>query len=213
MFKYHLEHRHFLNDIDCLIVPSRDIKIAGVYWATPLLGDTTIFFMTLRKSREYAMSISGTPLLEVFLRDGILYYIVILFTHMLNLLLFMLAPADIKPIGSSLSHSVTTVLVGRLVLNLRQQNTRRQHDGPLPPMTGTEPRTTGTAANLTSFFDFELDNRRWSYTIELGPSSRADLTDTGVPSAISESERGTDGENLRFVDIDTMNEVTIQRRE
>lgn len=77
--------------------------------------------------------------INIFLRDGLLYFLVILIANLLNTLLFFvsflsklilfhhgaftnypqLAVDDLKGIGASFSQLITATMISRLVLNLR----------------------------------------------------------------------------------------------
>ncbi|KAF4615904.1 hypothetical protein D9613_011367 [Agrocybe pediades] len=91
-------------------------------WVTPLLTDTCIFILTMWRTRGYLTSRSRTfrtPTLELFMRDGLMYFLVIFSANLLNMLLFFLAPQDLKAIGASFSQMLTATMISRLVLNLR----------------------------------------------------------------------------------------------
>ncbi|GLB39350.1 hypothetical protein LshimejAT787_0605120 [Lyophyllum shimeji] len=92
-------------------------------WVAPLVTDTLIFALTLLRTRRY-VAWSGTNLtLEVFMRDGAMYFLVIFIANLANTLLYFLAPADLKAIGASFSQLITSTMVSRLVLNLRSAAT------------------------------------------------------------------------------------------
>jgi len=64
-------------------------------------------------------------LLRVIMRDGILYYIVICGVNLLNVLIYMSGPEDLKAIGATFSHVMSTVMVCRLVMNLQGFRAKR----------------------------------------------------------------------------------------
>ncbi|KAF4616037.1 hypothetical protein D9613_011373 [Agrocybe pediades] len=89
-------------------------------WVTPLITDTCIFALTMWRTRAYLVRRStGTPTLQLFMRDGFLYFFAILAANLLNMLLFFIAPADLRAIAASFSQLLTSTMVSRLVLNLR----------------------------------------------------------------------------------------------
>ncbi|KAF8572556.1 hypothetical protein K439DRAFT_1270680, partial [Ramaria rubella] len=99
------------------------------FWASPLLGDTVIFVLTLMKTRQYSIMIrelTRTSMLRLLLRDGTLYYASVCIIHMVNLFLILMAPPDLKPIGGR-HVPFTTLLVCRIVLNLRKQSSQPFH--------------------------------------------------------------------------------------
>jgi len=88
-------------------------------WTAPLVTDTFIFILTVWRTCQYIKRSGRSPTIDIFLRDGIIYFCVIFMANMLNTLLYFTAPPDIKPIGASFSQIITSVMISRLVLNLR----------------------------------------------------------------------------------------------
>ncbi|KAF9547692.1 hypothetical protein CPC08DRAFT_769395 [Agrocybe pediades] len=94
--------------------------LVAAIWVTPLITDTCIFALTMWRTRAYLVRRStGTPTLQLFMRDGFLYFFAILAANLLNMLLFFIAPADLRAIAASFSQLLTSTMVSRLVLNLR----------------------------------------------------------------------------------------------
>ncbi|KAJ3509774.1 hypothetical protein NLJ89_g5040 [Agrocybe chaxingu] len=91
----------------------------SVVWVGPLVTDTAIFVLMLWRIRRYIRSTESIPLLHIFVRDGLIYFLVIFLMNFMNALLFFLAPEDLKPIGAPFSAMMTAVMISRLVLNLR----------------------------------------------------------------------------------------------
>ncbi|KAF8526917.1 hypothetical protein BU17DRAFT_61894 [Hysterangium stoloniferum] len=89
------------------------------FWLMPLLTDTTIFSLTLLRYFRYSKEKRHNSLLRVLIRDGMLYYLCIFGANLLNVLLFLAATEDLKAIGASFSQVLTSIMVSRLVLNLR----------------------------------------------------------------------------------------------
>ncbi|KAJ3509242.1 hypothetical protein NLJ89_g5327 [Agrocybe chaxingu] len=58
-------------------------------------------------------------LLNVLVRDGTLYFFVIFLVNLVNAFLFFLAPNNLKSVATTLSVMLTSVMISRLVLNLR----------------------------------------------------------------------------------------------
>ncbi|CAE6444491.1 unnamed protein product [Rhizoctonia solani] len=74
---------------------------AAAFWLAPLVMDSVIFGLTVLKSLEYIYKTRyRVPLIHVVLRDGILYFTLILSANMLNCLLYYLAPPSLKVIGA-----------------------------------------------------------------------------------------------------------------
>jgi len=87
-----------------------------------LLTDTCIFILTLWRARQYFYISSGTPLLRLFMRDGVVYFAVIFCVNLMNVLTYLLASADLSAIGAAFSQLITSTMISRLVLNLRSNH-------------------------------------------------------------------------------------------
>ncbi|KAF9458920.1 hypothetical protein BDZ94DRAFT_1312825 [Collybia nuda] len=88
-------------------------------WIMPLVTDFSVFLLMLWKSRDYIRQTRSTRTINVFLRDGSLYFLVICMANLLNTLLFVMAESDLKVIGASFSQLITATMISRLVINLR----------------------------------------------------------------------------------------------
>ncbi|KAG8757844.1 hypothetical protein FRC11_004244 [Ceratobasidium sp. 423] len=101
------------------------------------------------------------PLIHVIVRDGVLYFTVILSANLLNCLLYYLAPPSLKVIGASFSQIITVVMISRLQLNLRSESicsTPRMPTSQLPPISspefpGKEKQISGTISTLSQYFE------------------------------------------------------------
>ncbi|KAJ3509553.1 hypothetical protein NLJ89_g5162 [Agrocybe chaxingu] len=92
----------------------------SIVWITPLVLDAAVFLLTVWRIRKY-ITLTGrkTPMMHIFLRDGILYFFVIFLINLGNALLYFLAPESLKPIGAPLSSMMSATMISRLILNLR----------------------------------------------------------------------------------------------
>lgn len=94
-------------------------RLSGIYIAA--LGfDATIFLLTFGRAIYMRLAKSTIPLAELVIRDGTLYFLVIFVVNLVNVLLLQLAPADLGAINAPFASMITTVLVARLMLNLRE---------------------------------------------------------------------------------------------
>ncbi|TFK35061.1 hypothetical protein BDQ12DRAFT_688738 [Crucibulum laeve] len=103
--------------IGCIFTGSHPLFPA--IWVTPLISDCAIFSLTLWRTRTYLRHSRAAPTTHVFIRDGLLYFLVIFMANLLNTLLFFLGADDIRAIGASFSQLITATMISRLVLNLR----------------------------------------------------------------------------------------------
>ncbi|KAM6504030.1 hypothetical protein JOM56_000973 [Amanita muscaria] len=100
--------------------PGTGLRLTSIYIAA--LGfDTVVFSLTFMRAfyRRFTKEKSVT-LLRIIVRDGTLYYTVIFVVNLINVFLLALAPPDISAINAPFASMITTVLVSRLVLNLRE---------------------------------------------------------------------------------------------
>ncbi|KAF9547693.1 hypothetical protein CPC08DRAFT_715761 [Agrocybe pediades] len=99
---------------------SGENRFSPMLWAAPLITDTFIFSLIMWQTRAYLIrSATHSPTLQVFVRDGLLYFIAISAANLLNMLTFILAPLDLKTAAASFSQILTSTMVSRLILNLR----------------------------------------------------------------------------------------------
>ncbi|KAF8164768.1 hypothetical protein B0H34DRAFT_793228 [Crassisporium funariophilum] len=110
-------------------------------WVMPLITDTFIFTLTLWRTHTYFRGSSDTPVwrrrtIQVFIRDGLLYFLVIFMANLVNTLIFFIGEPDLKAVGASFSQLITATMISRLVLNLRslahrtEAETFESHDLP-----------------------------------------------------------------------------------
>ncbi|KAG7098242.1 hypothetical protein E1B28_000206 [Marasmius oreades] len=106
--------------VGCIFTgPPRETLFPAI-WYAPVVVDFIIFGFTLHRTMKYSRALgSSTPLLRQFTRDGVLYFAIIFSANMINVLVYELAVQDLKAIGASFSQMITSVMISRLVLNLR----------------------------------------------------------------------------------------------
>ncbi|KAF8510361.1 hypothetical protein BU17DRAFT_70100 [Hysterangium stoloniferum] len=123
---------------------SKREPIHSPFWLMPLLTDTTVFALTLLRVFRYSKEARENSLLRLLIRDGALYFLCICSANFLNVVLFLTATEDLKAIGAGFSQVITSVLVSRLVLNLRnvrsEQEATRGGSGRFasPPKSGVD---------------------------------------------------------------------------
>ncbi|KAH8920066.1 hypothetical protein BT69DRAFT_443357 [Atractiella rhizophila] len=90
-----------------------------IYWVPPLLYDTTAtVFMLIPLIRHWRTS-GRTPLLTLFLRDGILYFLVVFICNFVNVIYFNIPNVTNQALNAPLAVAFTTMMASRIVLNLR----------------------------------------------------------------------------------------------
>lgn len=98
-------------------------------WVAELIFDTLVFLATFyRTVHLYRTAEAGAalPLLKIIMRDGIMYFAAIFASNLATVLLFVAAPADLKAVNASFSTLITSLMVSRLMLNLRREALRRK---------------------------------------------------------------------------------------
>ncbi|KAH8822934.1 hypothetical protein DL96DRAFT_325852 [Flagelloscypha sp. PMI_526] len=88
-------------------------------WYTPAITDAIIFALTVYRAKTAFRSRSAAPTIRQFVKDGVLYFLVIFAANLSNVLTFAFAVDDLKAFGASFSQLITSVMISRLLLNLR----------------------------------------------------------------------------------------------
>ncbi|EJD39494.1 hypothetical protein AURDEDRAFT_71147, partial [Auricularia subglabra TFB-10046 SS5] len=99
----------------------------GAFWAAPLLTDTCIFTLTLIRTWTYHRAHVKIPIAQRIFRDGVLYFLVIFCGNLLNVILYWSAPPDLTALGASFTHVMTSLMVARLHLNLRSEQSEPRY--------------------------------------------------------------------------------------
>ncbi|KAI0777543.1 hypothetical protein BD413DRAFT_490546 [Trametes elegans] len=98
-------------------------------WVAELVFDSAVFFATLyRTITLYRRTLIGEALslITVIMRDGIMYFAAIFVSNLVTVLIFIFATQpDLKVINASFSTLITSLMVSRLMLNLRAEVLRR----------------------------------------------------------------------------------------
>ncbi|KAF9056979.1 hypothetical protein BJ165DRAFT_1335673 [Panaeolus papilionaceus] len=178
--------RHKLCSISSLAVPLPDFLVGEYHasciftgesplfpslWVSPLILDSIIFGLTLWRTRMYVKDSGVTPTVHIFLRDGALYFAIIFLANLMNTLIFFLSPTDLKAVGATFSQLITSVMVSRLVLNLRSSDPSAREDTGLSSYSsGFQARRrddsfmTRTLGNLGEDLIGEDTSREWDPT-------------------------------------------------
>jgi len=162
---------HLTDDPEVLLVARCDHSLTTAQgrflvapWASILLFDTTVFVLTL-----YRRIVIGRTfhhgLLALMLRDGIIFYGVLLVLYVSNITTLLAAEPPIKGISVTFTNVISASMMNRLMLNVRQSQ-----------------RTNYNAISILRFPDNELDVERPSLD-ERGidvPDAPSSQNDTSV---------------------------------
>ncbi|KAI0358794.1 hypothetical protein OH77DRAFT_1105488 [Trametes cingulata] len=97
-------------------------------WVAELVFDSLVFIATLYRTLElYRRTVIGETqsLITIIMRDGIMYFAAIFVSNLVTVLIFVFATPDLKVINASFSTLITSLMVSRLMLNLRIEVGRR----------------------------------------------------------------------------------------
>lgn len=90
-------------------------------WVAELIFDTVVFLLTLWRTVQHYRLQRGRPmsLISLILRDGIIYFAVIFVANVVTVALYLWAPLNLKAVNASFSTLITSLMVSRLILNLK----------------------------------------------------------------------------------------------
>ncbi|KAF5357590.1 hypothetical protein D9758_007476 [Tetrapyrgos nigripes] len=119
---------------------------ASFTWGSAFVYDCLIFTLTIRKTHQTQKKVRGTvpvrmPLLELMLRDGVIYFGVMCVVHFANLILCATRSSGM----TALARTISAVMALRLILNLHE----RASEGLL---------LQGTSAGLTTMSNSQTSN-------------------------------------------------------
>jgi len=109
----------------CFTWHATDVMYAG--WSLAIILDVTAFVLTLVMAlRHWKARQINTPLLSVFYRDGLFYYLVIPLLQIFRLAGSTAGTVYTITFGTSAVRSFTAILVTRMFLNLRAVRTHEE---------------------------------------------------------------------------------------
>jgi len=109
--------------VGCILTGNpADGRRYAIFWVGQLIFPTLVFGMTVGRiaflRRE---GLSKGSIMDVLLRDGVIYFAVIFVANLVNVVTFMTASQSIQQINAPFSEMITTVMICRLILNLRSE--------------------------------------------------------------------------------------------
>jgi len=106
-----------LHACDLSLSSKQGYYLAGA-WSSVLIFDTLICILTLVRAMKLEEMWSSN-LLKVALRDGIVYFVALAGFVLSNILMFILADPALKGLTTTMTNVLSSILVVRLMLNLR----------------------------------------------------------------------------------------------
>jgi len=172
--------------VNCIFSPEFNSALTTFYWSIPILIDTIVFWLTLRKCRQFFTMIheeKKPPLVLIFwwsfsvitqeevsllkslMLDGLLYYLAFIFIHALNLALILRAPVTIKTIAAGFTQVFCCIFISRLLFNLRNSQPQSPSE-----VVATQRTNIGHFTSVYDFFNSTWSSRlrnRWKLAILL----------------------------------------------
>ncbi|KAH9953087.1 hypothetical protein BC827DRAFT_1250848 [Russula dissimulans] len=99
--------------------PSLGGRLATIAWVNMLVIDSVTFSLTLYKAFTIGR---GIRLLDVIVRDGTMYFFIVFIMNLVNILILRYSPPLRRTSTTVLTNVLSSTLMSRLVLNLREQN-------------------------------------------------------------------------------------------
>ncbi|KAF9479461.1 hypothetical protein BDN70DRAFT_689934 [Pholiota conissans] len=90
----------------------------GAAWSGMLGFDALVFGMTLYKSLKLVRE-PGVNLLSVLLRDGSIYFAVMMASNLGNILTFVFGGPFMRGVATTFTNVISSIMISRLMLNLR----------------------------------------------------------------------------------------------
>ncbi|ETW79820.1 hypothetical protein HETIRDRAFT_103588 [Heterobasidion irregulare TC 32-1] len=91
------------------------------FWIGQLVFPTVIVALTVARALKFRGARVGT-LVQVILRDGVLYFLVVFLINLVNVVVYVTAPVGINAINAPLSAALTSMMICRLMLNLSESH-------------------------------------------------------------------------------------------
>jgi len=109
----------FEPDVGCFSSLTRPQAIRlALAWGGMLIFDVLVFCFTLYKSLIIGR-MPGRNLMSVFLRDGAMYFGVIVVSNSGNIITFLIGGEGIRGMATTFTNIISSVTISRLMLNLR----------------------------------------------------------------------------------------------
>ncbi|EIM79317.1 uncharacterized protein STEHIDRAFT_126547 [Stereum hirsutum FP-91666 SS1] len=94
-------------------------KFIIAFYASPMAVDFTLTALTLWRGLRVKRHGSASGLMNVFIKDGLFYFVAISSLNLINVIFFVQPNVLIESINAPMSIQLSTVLSCRLILNLR----------------------------------------------------------------------------------------------
>lgn len=177
-------------------------NLFAVYIGNSALFDCMVFILTLYKTLRFRPRGFRIPLSDLFLRDGVVYFAVMLTAKIVNFVVFYAVSRNLITITWTLNHTITVIMISRLMLNLREHDTlRRKASGTSATYDTVSLLYASVIGNLGGAVDADAGDEKFSF------DSERDVDDFTVPMKWEEvMEDHDDGGH-----VDWDNVVSVQK--
>ncbi|KAJ6521356.1 hypothetical protein DFH09DRAFT_1178801 [Mycena vulgaris] len=134
-----------------MIFPPNLSTIASSSAWLPLLYDSVVLALTLKKTLPLAGKRNGTWIMKRLLEDGLIYYTAIFSVTLVLTIMIICAPPGLKNIAAQLELLITVTMMSRITLNLKKSAHKRlrssmvRDPGPIVFQSGSAWPTSGGA--------------------------------------------------------------------
>ncbi|KAF8067939.1 hypothetical protein FPV67DRAFT_1165893 [Lyophyllum atratum] len=125
----------------------------GAAWGGMLVFDTLVFAGTVYKSFTLRR-IHGVGLLSLLLRDGSIYFGVIIASNIANILTFMYGNNFTAGVGTVFTNVISSIMITRLMLNLRNPRLLGSTHHESISTAAFHSRPSGSTQMMSTFIDF-----------------------------------------------------------
>ncbi|KAH8827455.1 hypothetical protein DL96DRAFT_1710578 [Flagelloscypha sp. PMI_526] len=109
----------------CNIIAADAGIISGTYVAI-MAFETTIFLVTMARALQREQRKSGSQLVHIIYRDGLIFYLFIVFVSTVNVVIIFTAPQEYTVVLSIFQRVMHSVATGRILLHMRESTERPQ---------------------------------------------------------------------------------------
>ncbi|KIM64921.1 hypothetical protein SCLCIDRAFT_1213034 [Scleroderma citrinum Foug A] len=117
----------------CLYSPSRASLLMAVAWSGQLIFDFAVFLLTLWSSLRVRM-VGNRNVTDILLRDGALYFAVMCGANAANIAVLLVATNSINTVLGPFTNIISSVMISRLMLNLRDPSITATITTSFPPL-------------------------------------------------------------------------------
>ncbi|KAI0317024.1 hypothetical protein OF83DRAFT_1059363, partial [Amylostereum chailletii] len=161
--------------------------VVSGYWLAPVAFDLICTAMTIGKVVQMRR-LSTHPLLKVFVREGLFYFVAVAAVNLLNAAFMFQSNVNIQNINSFLALILSQVLCCRLVLNLRTPSSSLESSGQRSATRNQMPGTAVTTAKSTH--NIPLNNlSRLDHASDSDPYDKYDFSGVKVQAEVESDAR------------------------